>query len=231
MNLAQEYFLAGRYEEALVPLNELLGTKGRSTGRGEAAYWAGFCHLKLGDYRQATDRLRQALSDLKDPQRDGPGLVGLGDSLLGQGASREAEEQYAKALTAYSRYVDQELVRQKMVSTRGGATPTPSPAAPKPGADRPKSAAPRSRSEEGGAAAPAKGGPYSVQVGAFSDRDAAKKLLEQLRKLGHEGHIQYMQRQGQPLYCVRVGRYATKQDAENAKQRLDSVGYPCFVVE
>ncbi|MBW2543505.1 MAG: SPOR domain-containing protein [Deltaproteobacteria bacterium] len=68
------------------------------------------------------------------------------------------------------------------------------------------------------AAQPATG--FAVQVGAFSDQSAAKKLADSLRARGYAVYL--APTEGSPTsWRVRVGPVATRPEAENTARRLE----------
>lgn len=104
------------------------------------------------------------------------------------------------------------------------ATPTPAPraaATPRPPAT-PK-ATPAAR-----ATPPAPAGTFSIQVGAFSSREAADSIVARLRGKGYDA---YLVTPSEGLFNVRVGRYAGRADAERIQARLrDEEKFKPFIV-
>lgn len=80
-----------------------------------------------------------------------------------------------------------------------------------------------------GKAAPAssQGGKWSVQAGAFSTPAKAQLVLNRVSRQGL-ARVVLLTKRGQRLYYVRVGRYATKTEAENVRR---AIGSPAFVVD
>ncbi len=68
-------------------------------------------------------------------------------------------------------------------------------------------------------------GSYSVQLGAFTVRENAQRLADQMRR--QEGHssIQQGYVSGQLFYRVRAGNYPTLAAADAAKERFEAQGY------
>jgi len=219
----QHCFLSGSYRKALRPLTEILDARGKSPVDGEAAYWAGFCHLRLGNYLDAEKRFSLAVEELTEAYFLGPGLVGLAESQHQQGKYRPAIVHYQKALESYADFVDRALVSQRVDAARrkstdigaAGVIVTKPPVEPVPGlvtgSEIPK-------------------GSYSLQVGAFAERGAAMALVRRVKGLGYAPYLQRLQRDGRFLYCVRVGIYRTKEQAAEVGKRLKASGVDSFVV-
>jgi DedD protein len=80
------------------------------------------------------------------------------------------------------------------------------------------------------AAAPAAGGDWAVQVGAFGSADTARKLVKDLAGAGYRAYVSPVQKGGKTLHRVRVGPEADKAGAEQLAQRLKGRGLPATVV-
>jgi cell division protein FtsN len=58
--------------------------------------------------------------------------------------------------------------------------------------------------------------PWSVQVNAYPDERSAKQLVDRLKTKGYNAVVTEVQNNGKTWYRVRVGRYATREDADKA---------------
>ncbi len=88
-------------------------------------------------------------------------------------------------------------------------------------ASTPRVAPPRaalSRAET--AAATDRRHPYSIQIDAAMDRTGADDMVRRLRQLGFPSTETTTVLNGQTWYRVRVGPYATQEEAQEAQQRL-----------
>ncbi|MGH7856976.1 MAG: SPOR domain-containing protein, partial [Candidatus Binatia bacterium] len=68
-------------------------------------------------------------------------------------------------------------------------------------------------------------GTYQVQVQALADRSGAERLSRQLRAKGYDTDISAAKVSGQTLYRVRVGSFATENDAREVVAKLRREGY------
>jgi len=103
------------------------------------------------------------------------------------------------------------------------ATPTPR-ATPTPKATAPPRTAPAARATP----APAPAGTFSIQVGAFSSRDAANSVVARLKGKGYDA---YVVTPSEGLFNVRVGRFAGRADAERVQAKLrDEEKFKPFIV-
>lgn len=105
-----------------------------------------------------------------------------------------------------------------------------------PKADEAKTAkaAPLAKTEEAKAAdrlpAPAKGGKFAVQAAATSTETAARELSERLKKAGLAPYTERVETADGTRYRVRVGPYASRDDAERVRARLKSLGINANIV-
>lgn len=68
---------------------------------------------------------------------------------------------------------------------------------------------------------------FSVQVGAFIERERAMALMNELKTKGEYSYIvQTEDREGRTFYRVRVGQLASLDEANQAQDRLSQAGYP-----
>ena len=65
-------------------------------------------------------------------------------------------------------------------------------------------------------------GPYVVQIGAFGNRENARRLKLQVTQLGHDVTINNVESNGKILYAVRVNRFKSKKQAEKIGKDIKS---------
>lgn len=78
--------------------------------------------------------------------------------------------------------------------------------------------------------APAAGGDWWVQVGAFGSVDTARRLVRELEAAGHAAQASPITRSGRTLHRVRVGPAPDRAGAEQLAVRLKARGLPATVV-
>jgi DedD protein len=78
--------------------------------------------------------------------------------------------------------------------------------------------------------APTKGGKFAVQAAATSSEAAARELSERLKKAGLSPYTEGVQTAEGMRYRVRVGPYATREEAERVRARLKSLGISANIV-
>ena len=162
-------------------------------------------------------------------------------------ASAPASAPAKRAMAAASKPVNvNKAAASKPVDTRAAAS---KPASVKPAASKPADARPvASRSAdaeraqallEGRApagkaidapAAASAGGRFAVQVGAFSEDSAAREARSKLERLGLKSYLQVTDTPGGKRIRVRVGPYASRDEAERATAKIKSSALPAVIV-
>jgi DedD protein len=129
-------------------------------------------------------------------------------------------------------------------SAAGEASSPPSKASDaKPGESKPSKAATSTKAEESKASpiadpktgsdklpAPVKGGKFAVQAAATSTEQAARELADRLKKTGLAPYTERVDTTDGTRYRVRVGPYASREDAERVRARLKSLGINANIV-
>ncbi len=114
------------------------------------------------------------------------------------------------------------------VTIPGGSAPSSSTPKP-PTSGVSSSGPPPAPSVAPSAAAVGKGG-VSLQVGAFRELKSAHELRNRLQDKFADVHISTTDSGGEPLYRVRVGRFANDDEANPTKDTLQSAGFASFRV-
>lgn len=63
-------------------------------------------------------------------------------------------------------------------------------------------------------------GEYTVQVSSWRDKEIADQIVKRLADAGYPAFVQALEFKGGTWYTVRVGRYASRKDAEQAVQNF-----------
>jgi DedD protein len=72
---------------------------------------------------------------------------------------------------------------------------------------------------------------WTLQLAAYSTEARAMAVRDDLARAWPETHVQKGDVGGRPVWRVRVGRYPTRRDAEEAARRLAAAGHRPIVVE
>ena len=124
---------------------------------------------------------------------------------------------------------EQKLDWYKAVSGRQTAPAAiPTPDAAKPAAKKPEPEHAAVSTEKPKPKASVNSVSYSLQVGAFSQKQALDATAQSLREKGFDCRIEPPQAEGQ-LYHLMVGKFATRADASAMKLKLQKSGFSSFI--
>jgi rare lipoprotein A len=76
---------------------------------------------------------------------------------------------------------------------------------------------------------PSPEGPFTIQVGSFTDRSNASRLLEALQKEHADVYIQVLKTPENTYSRVRLGKFKTREEAYQLAVRLAQEGYTVFM--
>jgi DedD protein len=82
----------------------------------------------------------------------------------------------------------------------------------------------------GAASAPAAAGRFVVQVGAYTDARTLKEARSKVEKLGLQTYTQVVENDAGKRTRVRLGPYATRDEAEAAAAKLKRAGLPANIL-
>lgn len=179
--------------------------------------YAPMARLRLGQLRLAGGRQDQALRDLELLRADFPGHPLVAESWYWTGLARRAAGRPDEACEALRR-----AARAAEDSDRDGLAARARQEAR--ACDEDEVAPSEDETASSGDEAAAS---WTVQVGAFSTRDAAGSQLDRLDREGHDGRLVPGD---DGLVRVRVGRFAREADADRLADRLEAAGFDAVVV-
>lgn len=217
--LGQLHYARGEYRQARDAFARA-AAKHTGEARGESRYWVGLASLALSEGPAARDAFTEAaaLSPARRPL-----------ARLGYAQAWDSEHRPERSLDAIRFLLTEDpdeagapaLERQAALAEQFKRNEEARKA-------RQRLAREYPRSPEAGrlnatpAAAPGSG-PVGVQIGVFADRDRATALAARARSAGFNG-VQVMERRGEgarpTLWVVRLGRYASRDEADAAGERV-----------
>jgi len=219
--LGQLHYARGEYRQAREAFARAFA-KVTGPARGEARYWAGLASLALAEGPAA----REAFADAAE---GAPARRALAQ--LGTAQAWDVERRPEKALDELHLLLASDpgeagpaaLERQAALAEQFHRNDEAKRARARLARDYPRSL---EAARLGAApAAPAGGGPVGVQIGVFADRDRASALASQARRAGF-GAVQVLERPGDgarpTLWVVRLGTYATREEANAAGDRAQA---------
>lgn len=110
---------------------------------------------------------------------------------------------------------------------KGAAASAPKAAASKPASADPLGDLAKAKAAEAGSADPYD---YFVQAGAFRTQADADAQRAKLAMMGWEARVSEREQNGRPVFRVRVGPFAKRDDAAALKEKLDGTGVESALV-
>lgn len=217
--MAQTYYTLGRYQEALDQYRQTGQIQG--INQAKALTMSGLCLLALKQPKEARTCFEQAaaMTQLPNTAWTEQSMASIGDADM-------AAHDPAAALKSYSRYLQKypegdfadhasagKSQAMKMLGKPDAPAKPEAKTTPVPAVTRNYSIKP--------ATEPSLESRYTVQVGAFSKKEYAKKLETKLRRKGYKATIQEYAGANGVLHQVRIGAYTTKEAAMKAGQLLE----------
>ena len=227
--LARSQFAQGDYREAETLLSIFSpGVERDALGR-EGLLWLGLSQLGRGDAAGALQFFQTAKGDLDGSSFEEPYYFGTAEAALRASKPREAVEALKVILARHpgGDYAPQALYAMGVsLETMGRAADAS--AVFRQVAQRFPDSYEATRARDRGirtavgtlALGLPIGGGYAIQVGAFTRRELADALAKDLRTSG-VGDVQVLEgREATPIYRVRAGAYATRDEARALGERL-----------
>jgi tetratricopeptide (TPR) repeat protein len=250
LELARIYYATGRYESGIGVLSFIPGSA-RSETRMAAIYLRALCRKQLGETAKARRDLElvdrgdylywgyMTLGELDMQEGDIAGAVERYETIAGGhynpiagfklgecyeilGESEKALDVYRTVLRRFPESLEAPKAREKIQMIDYYR--------------RTRKETERQGGDEGGSGtekseAGVSGEAYTLQFGAFEERENALKFAEELRDLVDNVRVERAEHDGRTWHRVRSGRYASRDEAERAARRLQNrTGYPSKVL-
>jgi TolA-binding protein len=218
-------YLQGDYTAARVKFQTYRGGQAEPARLAEGCYWEGMCLLAQREFEAARDKFKQGLKKKPGGWTETYVLCGLGESLMGLGQFEAAQEAYESALetSQVDIRLDHVLLRLATCGQRRGNWAEADSYLNRLLAELPESPLADQAKEK---LQYGKRRFFTVQVGAFRTAEAARKRAGELKrqKLKPDPFVGQIERGGQKLYCVWLGRFDSWLEATLAMQRVRGQG-------
>jgi len=225
---AHQDYQAGRYAEATRQTSEFLAAYQNSSPAAEALYIRALCHLRTGQRASAKRDLATAHGWSQRDDLSARIDAILGGMALDAGNAAEAIERWQRALPHLpdTPPTDQVLVRLGTALREAGQWAESRRCFSRVLDRFPNSPwAPEARTQLGW-----NHDYFTIQCGAFADPTGANRELARLRRGGLPVRMEYDTRTAQPLFTLRVGHYATHDEATAALPQVRSKVPGAFIV-
>jgi tetratricopeptide (TPR) repeat protein len=193
----------GEYERAVSDLEEVR--------RGPYLAWSylalGEAQVRLGDDEGAFERYRTLADGKVLPTAD----YRLGEAYERAGRRGEAARTFRNLVATFPRSPEAALAREKVRSLELERVLP----------ERDEEGRPERSSGVEAETVPPGGTYFTVQIGAFLDRSNALKLVDEVGGAPGPVFVVTEDKEGRRLHRVRVGRYATREEADDVARRLE----------
>lgn len=216
--------LQGDYKAAISEGEKILAAANKDTGGlDELYYLLGLGYLKDGNYLRASDIFEIIIKEFSHNKFSKRAELGLGDAYFLSGDLDKAEEQYKAVCRtelkaeAYHRLSQLEAKRGNRQESADYASMLKKEFPGRTGSLFFQNPALTSQGQPY----------YSVQVGAFSAKQNAEKLKQELVGKGYDAYVQEPISEGSvTMYRVKVGKLSRHSEAQELETKLIREGYP-----
>ncbi len=226
--------LEGDYTGVIREGEGILSQSRRPSQLDEVYYLLGTGYLKTGNYQKAADSFQAVVTGYKRGAFAERSFLGLVDAYFLQNNYESAEKYCNEFLKQYSRskFIPAAQYRLSRIKFRRGNSRESADILTQVRREHPLTVELKSQTEEcllADAPKPGVGTQYSVQVGAFSERDRAANLVKELKAKGYPAYSEAAVIRGSTSYRVRVGKSASSAEIIALERKLSAAGYPTKV--
>lgn len=190
----------------------------------ELYYLLGISYLKEGNYLRASDIFEIIIGEFRNSSFNEEAEIGLGDAYFLMGEYDKAEGFYKSFIRRRqrSKFRPQAFYKTGLCAAKLGNIQEAKEYMDKLNQEYPSNieiALEKCLSAGSGFY-------YTVQVGAFSNSENAKNLLEELTRKGYPAYIEEVEAGGRVSWRVRVGRPRLRSEIIELENKLSREGYP-----
>lgn len=220
-------FLAERYEQAVINYTDFLASENRPEFMAEAYVGRGNAYLKLSKYDTAENDYRTAYSMARDRELRAQALAGMATSIFAQEHFDTSENLCRDLLRTYKGLIQQDdiMLRLGLSLIRQGKWDEGTEQLEEVVAKWPSGGAAETAEAK---LAAVREKFFSVQTGAFTNKQMAETALKDLKAKGFAGTIEPMNIKGVQGYAVRSGRFSTWQAAGEHAEKLKNAGFSTY---
>jgi tetratricopeptide (TPR) repeat protein len=216
------------YKSAILEGEKILANSSRSSESDELYYYLGLSYLKDDNYLRASDIFEIILNEFKDSKFKQEACLGLGDTYL-------LRQDFANAKLCYGQIIkDSPNTKLKpevynrfiQVGFKSGDTQLAKEYSDKLKQEFPLVQAAMFNKELCSLSTLESGFFYTVQIGAFSNANNARSLVNKLTQKGYPAYIEEVSHDNKISYRVRVGKLRQRIEAVTLERKLSEEGYP-----
>lgn len=220
---AKELYQDGDYQAARLAFQTFRQGQTESGRIAEGCYWEGMCLLALREFESARGKFEAGLKEKPEGWVKAYLLCALGESLTGLGRFGDAGGVFSEALAVSTDDIrlDHVLLRLAVCAQRENKWSEAETYLNRLLAELPRSPLADQATEK---LQYSKGRFFTVQVGAYKTEAAAVRHSQELKNNGLHPFVSQIERRGEPLYCVCIGRFESWEKANMEMQRIRGQG-------
>ena len=239
----RRYFIQGDYKACIQEGEKILASAGKDGVKNDELYYLlGMSYLKEKDPLSASKNFKIILNEFRKSRFKEIAQVGLGDSYFMRGDYTLAAFQYQELIKSNPRTKLKPGIyyRLSQIGVKTGNKEQESDYLAKLKKEFPLSPEARENKElfplHVQMQTDEKSVPlqpslnYTVQVGAFSSEDNAKKLAAKLTGKGYTVFLAEAVSGSNRIFKVRVGNFKNQREAREAEKKLQKEGYPTKII-
>jgi len=227
LDKAKNYFLSGDYNSAISEGERLLASNSGAANSDELYHILALSYMKDGNYLRASDIFEIILKEFKQSSFRDEATLGLGDTFFLRGEYDKAKAYYQELININGRgkLVPAAYYRLSQCAFKQG-----NPAEGKEYLNKLKEGSPLNPelllNRDLCFLPDSSDFYYTVQVGAFSSPENARRLTDKLVQNGYPAYLEEVASPGKPSYRVRVGKFKLRKEAAQWNDKLTQEGYP-----
>jgi len=227
LDKAKAYFLSGDYNSAISEGERLLAGYSGAANSDELYHILALSYMKDGNYLRASDIFEIILKEFKQSRFRDEATLGLGDTFFLRGEYDKAKVYYQELININGRgkLVPSAYYRLSQCAFKQG-----NPAEGKEYLNKLKEGFPLNPelilNRDLCLLPDTSDFYYTVQVGAFSSPENARRLVDRLAQNSYPAYLEEVDSPGKPSYRVRVGKFKLRQEAAECNDKLTQEGYP-----
>lgn len=218
------YILEGDYKSAIIEGEKIMAEAQYSPELDELYYLLGITYLKDDNYLRASDIFEIIIKEFPGSKFEEEAQIGLGDAYFLMQEYDKAIENYQKLIrhNDQSKFKPQAYYRISLSAAKLGNTQEAKQYLERLNQEYPFNIETALQKDLAGRGEFY----YTIQVGAFSNAENAKNLIQELIQKGYPAYIEEMESQGKVSWRVRVGRLRLRSEIIELENKLSQEGYP-----
>ena len=235
----QRFILKGDYEAASNECDNIISHSPSDSLLDSVYYYRGLSNLKLGRYSSAQSDFTYIIDNYNNSRFLTDAYIGMGDTYFLAADYENAMMYYKKSVTEFPDSEPLPLAYYKLAQAALALKNDSEyqlyrtvlkekyPSSLESGLIEKNAEAIGASEEDIG---PQESERYFLQLGSFKKSANAKRLASKLQRRDYNAEISTTEKDGKTFYRVRIGGFASEDEAHSVKKRLAKMGYSARIV-